>query len=199
MLQLRNKFISTLLCCCLIATVIPIFTFTSSALEDNYEYEILDGEITITKYLGNESNLIIPSTFGGLPVTRIGDKAFWHCESLVHVTIPNSVSSIGNFSFSTCDNLKQITIPDSVISIGRAAFLQCSSLTNVQLPDSVTTIGGAHFKTAVVYQPFIFPTICQKLILTYFHFVPTYVMSIFLKMYLPSLLRLLMVASLLQT
>ena len=56
--------------------------------------------ITITGYTGPGGTAIIPSTTNGLPVTSIGDHAFWGCTSLIGITIPASVTSIGDHAFS---------------------------------------------------------------------------------------------------
>ena len=59
-------------------------------------YEIADGQVTITDC--NEAaagELIIPDEIEGLPVTSIGDRAFWGCYRLTSITIPDSVTSIG--------------------------------------------------------------------------------------------------------
>ncbi len=79
-------------------------------------------------------------------VTSIGDAAFEYCSSLTSVTIPDSVTSIGEFAFSDCSSLTSVTIPDSVTSIGYYAFYNCSSLTSVTIPDSVTSIGQGVFE-----------------------------------------------------
>ena len=79
-------------------------------------------------------------------VTTIGEKAFYHCDSLTSVTIPGSVTTIGNYAFSGCSSLKSVTIPDSVTTIGHYAFSGCSSLKSVTIPDSVTTIGNYAFR-----------------------------------------------------
>ena len=79
-------------------------------------------------------------------VTTIGRSAFYGCDSLTSVTIPDSVTTIGYEAFAWCSSLTSVTIPDSVTTIGAAAFYVCSSLTNVTIPDSVTTIGGGAFQ-----------------------------------------------------
>ena len=57
-------------------------------------------------------------------VTRIEDRAFSRCKSLVEVVIQNSVTSIGDRAFCGCKSLAKVVIPDSVTSIGDCAFRQ---------------------------------------------------------------------------
>ena len=68
-------------------------------------------------------------------VTSIGDGAFEWCNSLIGVTIPNSVTSIGKSAFIKCSGLTSITIPSSVTSIGEEAFSKCIGLTAVHITD----------------------------------------------------------------
>ena len=92
-----------------------------------------------------DTDIVIPSTApNGDRVTSIG-SAFYGCNTLVSVTIPNSITSIGRQAFYGCTALTSVTIPDSVTSIGYGAFAYCSSLTSVTIPDSVTSIGSSAF------------------------------------------------------
>ena len=79
-------------------------------------------------------------------VTSIGKEAFRYCSGLTSVTIPNSVTSIGDGTFEWCTCLTSITIPNSVTSIGDYAFYYCSGLTSVTIPNSVTSIGDRAFQ-----------------------------------------------------
>ena len=74
----------------------------------------------------------------------IANDAFWDCESLTSITIPNSVTAIGFGVFQGCSSLTSITIPESVTSIGDWAFYDCESLKSVKVP-SHTTIGDKAF------------------------------------------------------
>ena len=78
-----------------------------------------------------DTNVIIPSQYNSLPVTRISYQAFNYCNSLTSIVIPDSVTSIGYLAFSGCSNLTSIVIPDSVTAIDDVAFQYCDNLTTV--------------------------------------------------------------------
>ena len=139
-----------------------------SVLCAQFDYATNDGTITITGYTGAGGALSIPSTITGLPVTSIGDSAFYDetgltsvmvpssvtnigdyafygCTSLTGMTIPNRVTRIGNYQFRGCTSLASITMPSGVTGIGFGAFAYCVSLTSVPIPHSVSSIGFQAF------------------------------------------------------
>ena len=134
----------------------------------DYKYSILDdGTIRITKYIGTDTAIIIPSEIDGKTVTSLSgmmfsshrdsltsviipntvteiDGTFTYCKNLESVTLGNNITSIVNNTFDGCTSLTSITIPDSVTSIGNCAFRGCS-LTSITIPNSVETIKGGAF------------------------------------------------------
>lgn len=76
-----------------------------------------------------------------IPVTGIEalpPYAFYECESLRSVTLPDTLTSIGARAFSGCKGLRSITLPDSVRTVGDAAFAGCSSLRECVSGDGVS-------------------------------------------------------------
>ncbi len=102
--------------------------------------------ITINDYKANDTTVCIPSYIGGVPVTEIDDSVFENCNTLVSVTIPDSVTSIGEDAFSGCSGLTSIEIPASVTNIGFYAFSGCTGLASIEIPANVTSIGSGAFK-----------------------------------------------------
>ena len=74
-------------------------------------------------------------------VTAIGNLAFYNCDGLTDIVIPDKIVSVGASAFEDCAMLADITIGNQVASIGNSAFLGCTALTDVVIPDSVTTMG----------------------------------------------------------
>ena len=71
--------------------------------------------------------LLAPESLSGKYSIRkgvkvIGDWAFWDCEFLTNINIPNSVTTIGEQALGGCDSLVNINIPNSVTTIGKYAF-----------------------------------------------------------------------------
>lgn len=65
--------------------------------------------VTITKYTGTESTVILPSTINSWPVTKIGEAAFQDNTTITSVTIPANVTEIGANAFAGCTNLTSVT------------------------------------------------------------------------------------------
>ena len=73
--------------------------------------------------LGTQTELIIPDSFNGLPVTEIGASAFERVEDIEKVTLGDNIVKIGNKAFYGCTNLVSFDTADAhVKSIGKYAF-----------------------------------------------------------------------------
>ncbi|OMF21093.1 hypothetical protein BK133_28885 [Paenibacillus sp. FSL H8-0548] len=112
--------------------------------EGNYTYTTDGQHATITDFpRGAAVDIIIPNKLGGLPVTAIGETAFYITD-ITSVVFPNSLTSIGNDAFGY-NFLTSVDFPENLTSIGERAF-QKNMLTTLVLPDSVTSLGQEVFK-----------------------------------------------------
>jgi len=106
-------------------------------------YFIDDKRLSITGYNLSVAGIIIPEKIEGIPVTSIGNSAFYH-KSLKNAVIPDSVTQIGDSAFAY-NNLESIEIPENVVRIGNYAFAG-NKLTEITIPDSVKQAGTGAFR-----------------------------------------------------
>ena len=106
---------------------------------EGLEYRLNDDGVSYTVLSVGEcedTDIVIPTTYEGLPVTVIDDSAFCFCD-ITGITIPDSVISIGDNIFDNCRYLLSITFEGTVdqwrqveISSGwraiPATYIQCT-------------------------------------------------------------------------
>ena len=81
-------------------------------------------------------HLVVPETYNGMPVTAIGKRAFDGNDSLVSVTLPDSILSIGTHAFWQCEELESITVGAGVQEIGDYAFAECPKLAKYSVSEN---------------------------------------------------------------
>jgi uncharacterized repeat protein (TIGR02543 family) len=113
----------------------PSLYLSYNLINNGAEYEVDGRAVTAT-------DIVIPATYSGKKVTRIGAYAF-QGKTVTSLYIPNGIESIGlwafrNFSFTS--STTGLTIPESVTSIAGEAFY-ATLLTEIRLPSEVTEIG----------------------------------------------------------
>ena len=134
-------------------------------------YEFVENEDGYTVSLTDEgksvSEIVIPVSFNGKPVTALGenflrdntkiekitipasikripDYAFYKCTKLSEVVLNEGLEEIGMYAFDSC-KLKKIIIPSSCTTIEQFAFENNKDLYHVYLPSSVETVGSFAF------------------------------------------------------
>ena len=150
-----------------------VITYTAlSKLIENNDNDFKEGYLNICdfdtpiKSHTFENNIGIIEFYGKL--TKIGYNAFWECDNLISINIPNTIITIRNGAFhgcnllssvvlsnnlknidtnvfGLCNSLSNIIIPNSVIQIGSGAFSGCKSLTEINIPTSLTNIESSVF------------------------------------------------------
>ncbi|MGN0613191.1 MAG: cohesin domain-containing protein, partial [Porcipelethomonas sp.] len=84
--------------------------------------------------------VVIPDEIDGLPVTKIGARAFEGCYGIKEIVIPDFITSIGAYAFAGCFCLTSITIENPECSIYNSASTICCY-----------EEGGSYFFYGVIY------------------------------------------------
>ena len=130
-------------------------TFTSG----DYQYALLDdGTVEITGYNGKAEKLTIPNMLNGKKVTSIDNRAFYLCNSLISIIIPDSVAKISVNPFAYCSTLKSIFVSSEhpyFFAIDGVLFRKADSClisypkgreyTTYNIPQGITAIGNSAF------------------------------------------------------
>ena len=111
---------------------------------DEAYFEFSNG--IIKKYIGPDSEVMIPPTIGGVAVTGIGVEAFKNCAHVYKVELPETVKRIESSAFAGCTSLANINIFEGITYIGDYAFRNCESLLRVRIPASVTSTTSYWFE-----------------------------------------------------
>lgn len=106
-------------------------------LPGDYEYIVytLENEqfITLIKYVGEDTDVVVPTELDGLPVMEIGENCFAG-TAVVSVTVPDAITVIERNAFAKCANLTSVKLPENMLYLGAQAFAECSALKEITLP-----------------------------------------------------------------
>lgn len=103
---------------------------TKKPSSDWVTYENEDGTLTISKYIGKEQDVTIPSMITGKKIKKIegciGSLVvsifFLHRNLIQSVVIEDGIEAIGERAFLECTNLKSVEIPRSIAKIGERSL-----------------------------------------------------------------------------
>ena len=97
-----------------------------------YIYILKGDEVKISKYLGDDENVVIPDSYLGRPITSMGVECFSNNDTLESVVIPDTVSIIGAHTFVNCKNLKSVKAKNIAL-VDDGAFREDENLQSVEL------------------------------------------------------------------
>ena len=113
---------------------------------DEFNYGSDGKEVKINAFIGVSTDIVIPDSIDGIPVTMIGEKAFADNKNIHSVYIPESIKLIEQEAFYKCENLETVCIPSSVTELPDGCFLLCNKLKNVYGLENVYVVGTYCFQ-----------------------------------------------------
>lgn len=94
--------------------------------EADFDWMEAENGITITGYHGADSQVVIPGTIGGIPVTKIDSGAFVACD-MREVILSPCLIAVEEGAFQSCA-LEKLTLYDNIEFISDASFDDCDDL-----------------------------------------------------------------------
>ena len=110
-----------------------------------------------------DPQVVIPESIEGTPVTAIADRAFFHCETIQTLSVPDSVESIGKKAFAECPALESVRLSEGLVSLGDAVFAEDAALKEVNLPPLLTVIPAGTFEGCKQLKSIILPKGVKKI------------------------------------
>jgi len=91
--------------------------------------------------INTQGMVSIPQNVNGYKIVEIGRKAFWRCQEIISIKLPESIKFIGDAAFDRCSNLQTVVIPYGTQKINTHAFSECEKLQSITIPATVTDFG----------------------------------------------------------
>ena len=136
----------------IVVTIIAFIVIAAKAqvefIQKGLKYTAIDdNSVKVTKIDDKhlpKGKLVIPAqvTQDGVTytVTTLGGWAFFGCEDITEVKLPNTLTKIDIWAFCNCKKLKEVNIPPSVKEIGYSAFENCESFTSFTFPKGIKLV-----------------------------------------------------------
>lgn len=143
------------------APVAQAYDFTVGGIYYNYTSDRKGAVVTYASLQtpSYSGNVRIPAEvtyrMETLKVRQIDDRAFFNCQGVTSVTIPEGIVAIGEQTFSHCYSMTSVTIPSTVNRIGDYAFEFCEDLPTVTLPAALSSLGYAVFQQCAGLTEFV--------------------------------------------
>lgn len=127
-----------------------IFTYAGRDTEDGVTVNIGSNVTSIPSYLfysgsANYNKITTVNFASESSLTEIRQYAFYYCQDLKSITIPDSVTTIGQYAFEYCFSLENVTLSNNLTNINTCLFYDCTSLKGITIPNSVTRIYSSAF------------------------------------------------------
>ena len=110
--------------------------------EDGYEFIKVDAgsAVELIKYVGNETEVKVPTKISGLSVIAVGEGCFEGNKTVVSIKLNSEIVTVKDRAFKDCTALKEVTKTESLTTVGASAFEGCSALEEFEYPESVTAV-----------------------------------------------------------
>jgi len=155
-MEIRMKKTIRITVALLMLAVIALFASCNEVPSGKKDYLELEGLLyrlsedgksyAVAGYTDIGEEVTVPADINGLPVTELGNSAFYNATELRRISLPNTVVKIDDYAFDNCYKLESPLLPSSVEFIGFNAFSDCSSIKSLVFPNALVEIESCAFE-----------------------------------------------------
>ena len=99
----------------------------------DFEYSVLEnGKIRITKYIGTDTDILIPDTIDDVDVIELGENAFAESD-ITSIVMSTTLRRIGSWTFENCTELRYVELKPTIERIDGLTFSGCTSLKYIKI------------------------------------------------------------------
>ncbi len=115
-----------------------LFTYSFHRINDGPGFHL-------ESYGGEKTDITLPESYLGYPVTEISRNAFKDNTRLTSVYIPDTIKEINYAAFEGCTSLTDVRLPEGLPILADYLFKGCVSLEKITIPSSVKGILSCAF------------------------------------------------------
>ncbi|MDO4836876.1 MAG: leucine-rich repeat protein [Clostridia bacterium] len=138
--------------------------FTCALASGEEDVWLFDDDYYVLKsYTGTEADVVVPADIREGTVDVLGTHAFNHNETVVSLTLPETLLQLQSEAISWCSQLRSVSLPQSLIVINDRNFWQCNALNEITIPAGVRSIGETSFYACAALQSVTFQGVCPAI------------------------------------
>ena len=127
-----------------------------------FRYKVFDTYVSISEYVGEETNVVIPDKIEDKEVLVVDAQAFYNNKTVSNIVMSNNIVTVGEYSFAGCTALKSITLSTNLDNIADYMFENCISLESIKITDSVRIIGKYAFMSCNSLEQITIPSAVEE-------------------------------------
>lgn len=115
---------------------------------DDFTYTVKSGKVSLSRYKGTDSTVVIPQTIEGMPVTAINGGTF-AASPLKTLILSPDITAVAAGTALACRSLESVYMFDKIVSMADNSFKDCVNLKTVYInaaisPKYANTVAGTH-------------------------------------------------------
>ncbi|MDE5568465.1 MAG: leucine-rich repeat domain-containing protein [Muribaculaceae bacterium] len=132
-------------------------------------YQIVDSHLEVIgcdkSEIKGDIKIYSPINYLGVSynVRKINQQAFYKCEKITNINLPDCIQDIGYLAFAYCRNLISINLPTELEFIPDGCFRNCSNIIQITIPQNISSIGVCAFYECGELGDLTIPSSCEDI------------------------------------